>query len=70
MIFNNVEFRGFDLSRWNAAHSKEEREAMVKEVGALVEGGKVKVSAEKVKFGEWEKALEKAAGGESVVLVM
>ena len=70
LIFNDVEFRGFDLGRWNESNTKEEREKMVKEVGGLLEGGKVKVSVEKVGFGEWKEALEKAAGGENVVLVM
>mmetsp|Transcript_18355 Transcript_18355/g.28744 ORF Transcript_18355/g.28744 Transcript_18355/m.28744 type:complete len:343 (-) Transcript_18355:225-1253(-) len=68
LILNDVSFRGFDLEKWRNTHTKEQREEMVKEVSVAM--GQAKVSSDVVGFGEWEKALEKAKSGGSVVMKM
>jgi len=59
-LFESIRVRGFNLAQWVATHSKEERVAMVKEVGDLVASGKLKYWLQTHSFSDWSNAVDKA----------
>jgi trans-2-enoyl-CoA reductase len=59
-LFEGIRVRGFNMAQWVATHSKEERVAMVKELGDLVAAGKLKYSLQTHSFSDWNNAINKA----------
>jgi len=72
LIFNDIQLRGFWLSRWVHTHSKEERQAMIAAVTDLIHDNKLTWTLDQRPFSDFSASLRRAQEGfrdEKVVLV-
>jgi trans-2-enoyl-CoA reductase len=63
LIFNDVVLRGFWLSRWVAAHTKEERRAMIGEIVKMMRAKEFTTYVQRRSFDEFETAIKEARQG-------
>jgi trans-2-enoyl-CoA reductase len=73
MIFNDVQARGFWLTKWVANASREERVKMLDAVTKMILDGDIKILMERVPFADWQQGLEMAqshANSRKIVLRM
>ena len=59
-LHNNINMKGFNLSKWVEEHSTEERLAMLKELGDLVSEKKLRFWLETHRFSDWKSAFDTA----------
>lgn len=74
LIFNDIKLRGYWMTHWNSAHSKDERGAMLKEVADIAKKGNLKPPCcREVKFDNFKEAVAKCMEpyvSEKQILVM
>jgi len=61
MIFKNVQVQGFSLNEWSKNAPKEQRDAMVKDIAAMVEKKQLKTNIERHDFTKFTDALASVA---------
>lgn len=59
LIFNNIQLRGFWLTKWIQEHTPQERAKVIEELSELVRSGKLKVLLEGHKLSDFEFALKR-----------
>lgn len=62
LIFKDIRLRGFWLGKWKSKHSNEDFAEMTNMLLGLVRDGKLQYAIEKVPFGDFNSALNKAMG--------
>lgn len=62
LIFKDVRLRGFWLGKWKSKHSNEDFVTMINYLLELVREGKLHYATEKVSFGDFSIALDRAMG--------
>jgi trans-2-enoyl-CoA reductase len=62
LIFKDIRLRGFWLGKWKSNHSNEDFAEMTNMLLGLVRDGKLQYAIEKVPFGDFNNALDKAMG--------
>lgn len=74
LIFNDIRLRGYWMTHWKAVHTKEENEAMYKEISDIIKKGELKPPAcREVKFDNFLDAVGKSMEpyvSEKQILVM
>lgn len=60
LIFKDLSFKGFWMTRWHENHSISERAEMFDAITAMVKDGKLKLWFESFPLSEYTKAIEKA----------
>jgi len=63
LIFNNLTFRGFWMTRWNSNNPLSVREDMLNQIGALINEKKLKFNFVSFPLAQYEKALELSCEG-------